>query len=356
MTKLEKKLKIDAIVKALKKVYPVALCSLEFEGQGWKLLVMGRLSAQCTDERVNIVCKDLFKRFPTCKALADAPLSEIEELIKSCGLYKMKAKNIKDSMTRLHYQYNDVVPDTMDELLQFEGVGRKIANLLLGDLYHKPAIVADTHCMRICGRFGMYPEGVKDPLKTEKILSQLIEPSEQSDFCHRMVLFGREYCKAQSPKCDTCPIKTICKDQIKVKKLDESYIDECLDLVWQVFSEFEVPVFPKEGGVEYKRIIEKTRKEKNITFYGALDNGKVVGVLGMRENNHIGYFYVNSSYHKRGIGKRLFNIMKEDYKKKTFTVNAAPYGVPIYTRLGFVPTDKEQNVNGVIFTPMKYEE
>lgn len=142
--------------------------------------------------------------------------------------------------------------------------------------------------------------------------------------------------------------------EIKIERLDASYIDECLDLVWQVFSEFEVPVFPKEGGAEYKRIIEETREKKNITFYGALDKGKVVGVLGMRENNHIGYFYVNKSYHKRGIGKSLFNRMTEDYEKKTFTVNAAPYGVPIYTRLGFLPTDKEQNVRGVIFTPMKY--
>ena len=316
---------------------------------------MGRLSAQCTDERVNIVCKELFKRFPTCKALADGQLNEIEEIIKPCGLYKMKAKNIKDSMIRLHYEYNDTVPDTMDSLLTFEGVGRKIANLLLGDLYNKPAIVADTHCMRICGRLGMYPEGQKDPLKTEMILSGLVEPCEQSDFCHRLVLFGREYCKAQSPKCDTCPVEIICKDKIKVKKLSHDYIDECLDLVWRVFSEFEVPVFPKEGAVEYKRIIEETRQKKNITFYGAIDEGKVVGVLGMRENNHIGYFYVDSAYHQRGIGKRLFNIMKEDYKKKIFTVNAAPYGIPIYTRLGFVATDKEQNVNGVIFTPMKYE-
>lgn len=142
--------------------------------------------------------------------------------------------------------------------------------------------------------------------------------------------------------------------EIKIERLDDSYIDECLDLVWLVFSEFEVPVFPKEGGIEYKRIIEETRQKRNITFYGALDNGIVVGVLGMRENNHIGYFYVNKKYHKRGIGKALFTRMTQDYENKTFTVNAAPYGVPIYTRLGFVPTDKEKNVKGVIFTPMKY--
>jgi endonuclease-3 len=174
---------------------------------------MGRLSAQCTDERVNIVCKDLFGTYPTARSLADAPLSEIEKIVKPCGLYKMKASSIKASMNRLINEYNGVIPDDMDELLKFEGVGRKIANLLLGDLYHKPAIVADTHCMRICGRFGMYPEGQKDPLKTEKIMSKLIEPAEQSDFCHRMVLFGREYCTAKNPKCDICPIYEICKGE-----------------------------------------------------------------------------------------------------------------------------------------------
>ena len=213
MTKKQKKEKIGAIVTALKDIYPEALCSLEYEGEGWKLLVMGRLSAQCTDERVNIVCRELFSVYPTAQALADAPLSEIERIVKPCGLYKMKASSIKASMNRLLNEYNGVIPDDMDELLKFEGVGRKIANLLLGDLYHKPAIVADTHCMRICGRFGMYPEGQKDPLKTEKIMSELIEPSEQSDFCHRMVLFGREYCTAKSPKCDICPIYEICKGE-----------------------------------------------------------------------------------------------------------------------------------------------
>lgn len=213
LTKKQKKEKIGTIVDALKSIYPVALCSLEYEGEGWKLLVMGRLSAQCTDERVNIVCRELFSVYPTAKSLADAPLEEIERIVKPCGLYKMKASSIKASMNRLINEYNGIIPDDMDELLKFEGVGRKIANLLLGDLYHKPAIVADTHCMRICGRFGMYPEGQKDPLKTEKIMSELIEPSEQSDFCHRMVLFGREYCTAKSPKCDICPIYEICKGE-----------------------------------------------------------------------------------------------------------------------------------------------
>jgi endonuclease-3 len=174
---------------------------------------MGRLSAQCTDARVNIVCRELFAKFPDAYALAEAPYEEIEEIIKPCGLFRVKAQSIKDASIRLVRDYGGALPDTMEELLKFEGVGRKVANLLLGDLFHKPAIVADTHCMRICGRFGMYREGMKDPYKTEKILSELIEPTEQSDFCHRMVLFGRDYCRAQSPKCDTCPIKNICKGE-----------------------------------------------------------------------------------------------------------------------------------------------
>ena len=217
MTEKQKKTVIAEVVEKLKKQYPDALCSLEYDGEGWKLLVMGRLSAQCTDERVNIVCKDLFAKFDTAEKLAKAPLSEIEEIVKPCGLYRMKAKNIKDSMLRLVNEYGGVVPADMDELLKFEGVGRKIANLLLGDLYHMPAIVADTHCMRICGRLGMYKDGMKDPLKTEKIMSKLVEPSEQSDLCHRLVLFGREFCMAKNPKCGECPLSNICVKAQKEK-------------------------------------------------------------------------------------------------------------------------------------------
>lgn len=213
MTKKEKRKKLAKVVEALKKVYPEAKCSLEYEGDPWRLLIMGRLSAQCTDERVNIVCRELFREFPTAEALAQGELERIEEIVKPCGLFRVKAKNIKDASYRLVNSYGGVLPDTMEELLKFEGVGRKVANLLLGDLFAKPAIVADTHCMRINGRLGIYRNGMKDPLKTEKILSELIEPCEQSDYCHRMVLFGRDFCRAQSPKCDTCPIKNICKDE-----------------------------------------------------------------------------------------------------------------------------------------------
>ena len=217
MTKNEKKQAMSRIVELLKELYPEAKCSLEYEGNPWKLLVMGRLSAQCTDERVNIVCRELFKRIPSAKAMADAPIEQIEEIIKPCGLYRMKAKNIKDASVRLVRDYGGIVPDEMDELLKLEGVGRKIANLLLGDLYAKPAIVADTHCMRICGRFGMYKDGMKDPYKTEMIMSELVEPSEQSDLCHRLVLFGRDVCTARSPKCDSCIIgeNNLCTAKIK---------------------------------------------------------------------------------------------------------------------------------------------
>lgn len=214
MTKKEKKILATQTVNRLKEIYPDAECALHWGGgeeNAWKLLVMGRLSAQCTDARVNIVCETLFERFPTAQALGDGELAEIEEIVKPCGLYRMKASDIKNACRMLCEEYNGVIPDDMDELLKFPGVGRKIANLLLGDLYKKPAIVADTHCMRICGRLGFYPEGQKDPVKTERIMSELVEPGEQSDFCHRIVWFGRDTCTARSPKCDGCPLADICK-------------------------------------------------------------------------------------------------------------------------------------------------
>lgn len=210
MTKNEKKKNIAEIVRRLKELYPDAVCSLEYGGEAWKLLIMGRLSAQCTDERVNTVCRELFTRFPTARAFADAPLSEIEDGIRSCGLYRSKAKNIKEACTMLCEEYGGEVPRDMDSLLRLPGVGRKIANLLLGDLYGIPGIVADTHCIRLCGRFGMYDEGMKVPEKTEKIMSELVEPSEQTDLCHRLVHFGREWCTAKNPRCGECPLRDVC--------------------------------------------------------------------------------------------------------------------------------------------------
>lgn len=199
------------ITEKLKEIYPYAVCALEWNGEPWRLLVMGRLSAQCTDARVNLVCRDLFKRFPTPKDMAEAELTEIEALIRSCGLYKTKAQSLKSSCKMLVNEYGGVIPDSMEELLKFPGVGRKIANLLLGDIYKKPGIVADTHCIRICGRLGAYSEEIKDPLKVEKTMSKIIAPTEQSDFCHRIVQFGRDFCSARNPKCDVCPIRDHCK-------------------------------------------------------------------------------------------------------------------------------------------------
>ena len=199
-----------AAVEILRGLYPDAECSLESGGDPWRLLVMARLSAQCTDERVNIVCRDLFREIPDARAMANAPLAQIEELIRPCGLFRTKAKSLKESAAMLLTTYEGRVPDTMEDLLALPGVGRKIANLLLGDIYKKGGIVADTHCIRICGRIGFYPEELKDPLRVERILTPVIPVSEQSEFCHRIVHFGREICTARSPKCEGCPMGEIC--------------------------------------------------------------------------------------------------------------------------------------------------
>ena len=215
MTKSEKKKRLGAIVDRLKELYPDAECALHYGGDPWRLLVMGRLSAQCTDARVNIVCEELFRRFPDAISMASAELSEIEEIIKPCGLYRMKADNIREASRMLITDFGGELPDNMDDLLRLPGVGRKIANLLLGDIFGKEAIVCDTHCIRICGRLGMYPESEKDPTKIESILRGLIDMKEGSDFCHRIVLFGREICGARSPMCDSCPLSDLCQKYIK---------------------------------------------------------------------------------------------------------------------------------------------
>ena len=211
MTKKEKRERMAKIVERLKTVYPEATCALEYGGDPWRLLVMGRLSAQCTDARVNIVCRELFEVFPDVYAMAAGDLCEIERIVKPCGLYRTKAKNIKDSAILLVEKYDGRLPDNMDDLLKFPGVGRKIANLLLGDIFGKPAIVCDTHCIRISGRLGMYPEREKNPERIERILREIIDPAEGSDYCHRIVNFGREVCTARSPRCDTCPLADLCK-------------------------------------------------------------------------------------------------------------------------------------------------
>lgn len=201
----EKRIRAEKAVDILKERYPDAVCALNFGGDPWRLLVMGRLSAQCTDARVNIVCEELFRRFPDAKTMAAAPVEEIEKLVFSCGVYKVKAQNIKDFSAIICERFGGKVPDTMEDLLTLPGVGRKIANLILGDIYGKPAIVADTHCIRISNRLGLCDS--KTPEKVEKTLVSLVPPEEQSDFCHRLVMFGREVCDAKKPKCKECPFK-----------------------------------------------------------------------------------------------------------------------------------------------------
>ena len=217
MTQSQKKERILKIAEKLAEIYPDALCALEWEGEPWKLLIMGRLSAQCTDARVNIVCRELFARFPTPSDLAEGELSEIEAIVRPCGLYRVKAQNIKDACAMLVEDFGGVIPDTMEELLKFPGVGRKVANLLLGDLYQKGGTVADTHCIRICGRLGMYPETIKDPVKVERLMDVLLPMHLRCDFCHRIVQFGRDTCSARAPKCDTCPLRDLCEHHAKRK-------------------------------------------------------------------------------------------------------------------------------------------
>lgn len=201
---------IKNIINILEKIYPEAVCSLEYENP-WQLLVAARLSAQCTDERVNIVCRPLFEKFPTVNDMAEARLSEIEEIIRPCGLYHTKAESISASAKIICENFGGNVPDTMEELLSLPGVGRKIANLVLGDVFGKPGIVADTHCIRINGKLGFYSTSLKDPAKVEKILDEIVPKEIQADYCHRMVLFGREYCSARSPRCTECPLREECE-------------------------------------------------------------------------------------------------------------------------------------------------
>lgn len=203
--------KIHAI---LQEIYPDAVCSLTWDGDPWRLLVMGMLSAQCTDERVNKVCPALFAHFPTVSDMTtgdrEKTIAVVAEDIRSCGFWRVKSENIVACAYRIVEDFDGKVPSTMDALLTLPGVGRKIANLVLGDAFGKPGIVADTHCIRINGRFGFYPETLKDPAKVERILDTVVPKPEQAAYCHRMVLFGREYCTARSPRCGECPVRGEC--------------------------------------------------------------------------------------------------------------------------------------------------
>lgn len=199
-----------SIVEELKKCYPDAVCSLDYQ-KPHELLFATRLAAQCTDERVNKVTPGLYGRFPTLEALADADISEVEELIHSTGFFRAKARDIVAASRMLLDEYGGVVPDTMEDLLRLPGVGRKTANLILGDVYHKPGVVvADTHCIRLSGRLGL-TDGSKDPVKVEKQLREVLPPEESNDFCHRLVLHGRAVCTARKAYCEQCCMAPFCK-------------------------------------------------------------------------------------------------------------------------------------------------
>ena len=201
--------KAKEIIEILKTVYPVAPCALHYD-KDYELMIAVRLSAQCTDARVNLVTPALFAAYPTLEAMASADISKVEDFVHSCGFYRQKAKDIVQACQMLLELHDGKVPDNMDDLLKLPGVGRKTANLLLGDLYGKPgSIVCDTHCIRICGRLGL-SQG-KDPEKVERQLRTILPPEESSDFCHRIVLFGRDTCIARSPKCEGCPLAIHCK-------------------------------------------------------------------------------------------------------------------------------------------------
>lgn len=204
---MTKKQRALATVEGLKDLYPEAICSLTADNP-LQLLIAVRLSAQCTDARVNLVTPALFARFPTLDSLADADATEVGEYIRSCGLYKTKARDIVAMCRMLRDVYSGIIPDTVEELVKLPGVGRKTANLVCGDVYGKPAVVADTHCIRITGKLGLTDS--KDPYKVEMQLKKLLPPEESNDFCHRLVLFGRDICSARSPKCDVCPLRDFC--------------------------------------------------------------------------------------------------------------------------------------------------
>ena len=202
--------KVNAIIEILEQRYPDALCALHYS-KDYELMIAVRLSAQCTDARVNLVTPALFAAYPTLEAFAAADITDVENMVHSCGFYRHKARDIVLACQMLIEKYDSKVPDSMEELLKLPGVGRKTANLLMGDLYQIPgSIVCDTHCIRICGRLGL-SEG-KDPEKVEMQLRKILPADKSSDFCHRIVLFGRDICTARSPKCAECPLRIFCKE------------------------------------------------------------------------------------------------------------------------------------------------
>ena len=201
--------KVAAIIAALRERYPDALCALHY-GKDYELMISVRLSAQCTDARVNQVTPALFARYPTLDAFAEADVAEVEEYVRSCGFFHHKAQDIVAACRMLRDEYGGRVPDTMEALTSLPGVGRKTANLILGDVYHKPAVVVDTHCIRLSNRMGLV-DGLKDPVKIETALRKILPPEESSDFCHRLVLHGRAVCTARKPLCSTCCVRHVCQ-------------------------------------------------------------------------------------------------------------------------------------------------
>ena len=204
---MRKKERAAAAVKLLSELYPNAVCSLEYR-DAFQLLIATRLSAQCTDKLVNMVTPALFKEFPTAQSMANADIARVEELIKTCGLYKTKAKDLVGIAKQITERFSGRVPDTIEELTTLPGVGRKTANLVCGDIYGKPAVVTDTHFIRICGRLGL--TDTTNPLKVENEMRKLLKPEDSNAFCHRTVLFGRDVCTARNPKCGACILNGIC--------------------------------------------------------------------------------------------------------------------------------------------------
>ena len=206
MTKKQRALQV---IERLKKEYPSAGCTLDYD-QAWKLLVSVRLAAQCTDARVNVVVEGLYEKYPTVEALAEADVDEIEKIVRPCGLGRSKARDISGCMKMIRDEYEGKVPDDFDALMKLPGVGRKSANLIMGDVFGKPAIVTDTHCIRLVNRIGLV-DGIKEPKKVEMALWKIIPPQEGSDFCHRLVYHGRDICTARTkPHCDRCCLADIC--------------------------------------------------------------------------------------------------------------------------------------------------